>query len=152
MNKETAHYLDLLEARIALLGSLANSLVLAREGVVSLDIDGLERRIHEQEKLCGEIRAVDARIDRIQKECAARLEVSRGTLVSATLEPDTARLHDTLARLQQVQCSVKKLNNEHQALLRRSRRTVGALLNSYHSFALTYSEPRAAQSALEGNL
>jgi hypothetical protein len=42
-----------------------------------------------------------------------------------------------------------QLNDEHQALLRRSRRTVSALLNSYHSFAMTYSNP-SSQSASTG--
>jgi hypothetical protein len=151
MNTEISQYLVLLEQRIALLGSLANSLTAARTGIVALDINGLEERIQEQEKLCVTIQTLDAQIDRIQKDCADQMGLSKASSTLAPiLDSSSIRLRETLARLNQVQSVVKKLNAEHQLLLRRSRRTVCALLNSYHSFALTYNEPGATRSSSVG--
>jgi FlgN protein len=148
MTPETSQYLELLEQRIVLLGSLASSLVSARVGIVSLDIDGLEQRIREQERLCVDIRSLDAEIDAIQKKCANHLGLTATTSMGQTTRPDAVRLQETLARLNQAQLSLKKLNSAHQILLRRSRRTVGSLLNSYHSFAMTYTEPTAIRSTM----
>jgi hypothetical protein len=153
MNTEMSQYLVLLEQRITLLGSLANSLAAARTGIVALDINGLEQRIQEQQKVCVNIQALDAQIDRIQRDCAANMGLTApSTALVPILESGSLRLRETLARLDQVQSMVKKLNTEHQLLLRRSRRTVCALLNSYHSFALTYSEPGAPRSTSVGGL
>jgi FlgN protein len=152
MNTETTQYLVLLERRITLLGSLASSLAAARTGIVALDIDGLEQRIHEQEKLCVNIQTLDAQIDRLQRGCAAQMGLTTASTAVAPAVDGSMRLRETLARLSQVQSVVKKLNTEHQLLLRRSRRTVCALLNSYHSFALTYGEPGAPRSSSVGGL
>ena len=148
MNSETKQYLELLERRIVLLGSLAEALVAARTDVVSLDIDGLESRIAQQERLCMEIRALDPQLDRVQRQCATHLGLaSNGSTISAS-NTSSAQLTSTFERLHQVQATVKELNNAHQALLRRSRRTVGALVNSYRSFAMTYSDPVAPYAAV----
>ena len=69
--------------------------------------------------------------------------------LSPFADADSIRCRETLNRLARVQANVMQLNDEHQALLRRSRRTVSALLNSYHSFAMTYSNP-STQSASTG--
>lgn len=152
MNTRATQYLALLEQRITLLGSLAGSLAAARTGIVALDIDGLEQRIREQESLCVSIQTLDAQIDRIQRDCAAQMRLTAASDAVAPAEDGSVRLRETLARLSQVQSIVKKLNIEHQLLLRRSRRTVCALLNSYHSFALTYGEPGAPRSNSVGGL
>jgi hypothetical protein len=143
VSAETARYLELLEERLALLGSLASALTAARLDIVSLDIDGLEARISEQDRLCAEIRSLDLQLDRVQLQCRTHLGVASPQRNSVSPDPAAARQRETLDRLIRVQASVKRLNNEHQALLRRSRRTVSALLNSYHSFAITYSNPAA---------
>ena len=147
MSADTTHFLELLERRIVLLGSLADALVAARSDVVSFDLDGLEARIADQEHLCGEIRSLDANIDRVQTRCATQLDASRDSTPTAS-DPETRRMQETLSRLRQAQVSVKQLNDAHQHLLRRSRRTVGALLNSYRSFAMTYSDPASTRVAL----
>jgi hypothetical protein len=153
MNTEISQYLVLLEQRIGLLGSLASSLAAARTGIVALDINGLEGRIQEQEKLCVNIQSLDAQIDRIQRDCSTQMALTApSTTLVPLLDCGSLRLQETLARLSQIQSVVKKLNTEHQHLLRRSRRTVSALLNSYHSFALTYSEPGATRSTSVGGL
>ena len=141
MSAETTRYLELLEERLALLGSLATALTAARLDIVSLDIDGLEARISEQDRLCAGIRSLDAQLDRVQLQCSAHLGLTSPQIREAPSDPAFIRRRETLDRLTRVQASVKQLNNEHQALLRRSRRTVNVLLNSYHSFAMTYSNP-----------
>jgi hypothetical protein len=145
---ETKQFLELLEQRIALLGSLGEALAAARTDVVSFDLDGLESRISLQERLCTEIRTLDSEIDHVQSQCSAHLNLSARKESASGPNPDTRRLRDTVERLSQVQASVKQLNDAHQALLRRSRRTVGALLNSYHSFAMTYSDPASPRAAV----
>jgi hypothetical protein len=137
-------YLDLLEQRMRLLGALSDALVAARADVVSFDLDGFEARIADQGRLCGDIRSLDARIDRLQLPCAARL--AAGPQASVTPPAQEDRLRETLARLRETQARVKQLNDAHKILLRRSRRTVGALLNSYHSFSLTYSDPSGVRA------
>jgi uncharacterized coiled-coil protein SlyX len=136
MSADTSRYLDLLERRLALLGSLASALAAARTDVVALDITGLESRIADQEKLCAEIRSLDAHLDRVQQQCA-----THAVAPAPASDSNSLRCRETLARLAQAQATVKRLNDEHRALLRRSRRTVNALLNSYHSFAMTYANP-----------
>lgn len=146
MSAETTRYLELLEERLALLGSLATALGAARADIVSLDINGLEARIGEQERLCNEIRLLDTQLDRVQRQCTAHLGGVAGQMLASATDSEITRRRETLNRLARVQASVKQLNKEHQALLRRSRRTVSALLNSYRSFALTYSDPSHARS------
>jgi hypothetical protein len=141
MSAETARYLELLEERLALLGSLAAALTAARTDIVSLDINGLEARIAEQERLCIEVRSLDAQLDRVQRQCAAHFMGQSAPTPGRSLDTDLIRRRETLDRLNRVQATVKQLNAEHQALLRRSRRTVSALLHSYHSFSSTYSNP-----------
>lgn len=143
MSAETTRFLELLENRLALLGSLAEALSAARLDVVSLDITGLEGRIGDQERLCREIRTLDGELDRVQKQCGAHIKAdSNGASANASAENSEARrCRETLERLTRVQTKVKQLNQEHKALLRRSRRTVNALLNSYHTFAMTYANP-----------
>jgi FlgN protein len=138
---ETHRFLELLEQRIALLSSLAQSLSAASTGFVSFDLDQLESGIADQERLCSDIRALDEQIDQVQRHCAKHIDA--GPVSSSAPHPDALRLSDTAARLSQIQSTVKRLNAAHQILLRRSRRTVGALLNSYYSFAMTYCDPSA---------
>jgi hypothetical protein len=148
VNAETTRYLKLLDRRILLLGSLSDALLAARADVVSLDLDGLESRIADQQRLCDEIRSLDADIDHVQHQCAAHLGVGQDKSAADSPNPDSRRLPETLDRLQKAQLRVQQLNDAHQILLRRSRRTVSALLTVYHSFALTYSDPSSARASV----
>ncbi len=141
MSAETTKFLELLEERLSLLNSLASALTDARTDIVSLDITSLEARIAQQEKLCAQIRNLDLQLDRVQSQCNKHLAPAASHLLSPSINPNSIRCRETLDRLSRVQANVMQLNDEHQALLRRSRRTVSALLNSYHSFAMTYSNP-----------
>ena len=146
MTIETHRFLELLEQRIALLSSLAESLSAASTGLVSFDLDKLEFNIAEQERLCTDIHALDEQIDQVQRHCVAQVVTASHS--RSAPDPDTVRLRETAARLSQIQSTVKHLNAAHQILLRRSRRTVGALLNSYHSFAMTYSDPSVPRATV----
>lgn len=148
MSADTTRYLDLLEQRIVLLGSLANALVSAGASISACDIDGLEARIATQQQLCAEISALDSQIDAVQRHCAERVALPRVNDISLTGAPESSPMRQTLARLQAVQSSVKQLNDAHRILLQRSRRTVGALLNTYHTFAMTYADPAAPRAAI----
>jgi hypothetical protein len=144
---ETQRYLELLEQRIALLGNLAQSISTASNAFVSFDLDTIENRIAEQQRLCRDLGALSGQIDRVQKQCTTHLTLSVEQIPFATPDPAAVRLRETLDRLGKAQATVKQLNDAHQVLLRRSRRTVGALLNSYHSFAITYANPAAPRAA-----
>jgi small-conductance mechanosensitive channel len=148
MSADTTRYLDLLEQRIVLLGSLADALVSAGASISAFDIDGLEARIATQQQLCAEISALDSRIDAVQRHCAEQAAWPRANDIRLTGAAEDSPLRQTLERLQAVQSSVKQLNEAHKILLRRSRRTVGALLNSYHTFAMTYADPAAPRAAI----
>ena len=147
MSADAARYLDLLERRLGLLGSLASALTAARTDIVSLDIAGLESRIADQEKLCAEIHSLDTHLDRVQQQC-----VTHAVAPAPASNPNSARCREILARLAQAQATVKRLNDEHRALLRRSRRTVHALLNSYRSFAMTYANPSDSHASPSAGL
>lgn len=142
VSTDTTRYLELLEQRIALLDSLSDAFLAARTDVVSLDLDGLEAGIADQNRLCGEIGSLDSHI----VQCAAHLSAAPDKSATETPDHDKRRLRESLDRLHQAEIRVKQLNDAHQILLRRSRRTVGALLNSYQSFALTYSDPSSARA------
>jgi len=148
MSADTKRYLDLLEQRIVLLGSLADALVSAGASISAFDIDGLEARIAMQQQLCAGISALDSQIDAVQRHCAERVALPRVNDISLTGAPENSPMRQTLARLQAVQSSVKQLNDAHKILLQRSRRTVGALLNTYHTFAMTYADPAAPRAAI----
>jgi hypothetical protein len=142
-------YLGLIEQRIALLTSLADALTAARLDVVALDISGLEQRISEQARICTQIRVLDCEVDRLQRQCTGVLSLDGGQNEATGM--DTLRFRNLLARLDSVQSTVRRLNNQHQVLLRRSRRTANALLSSYQSFAETYGDSAAVHAiAREG--
>jgi chromosome segregation ATPase len=156
MNNETQRYLELLDQRIALLEALAKSLVDARQDVVALDVNGLEARIVQQERLCEQVAALDGQLSGFAKQCL-------GTLQSEVQSEDNNQLHgqtenartrahlaDIRAKMQATQHRVKELNATHQLLLRRCRRTAGALLNMYAKFEVTYAKPTAQRIAAQG--
>ena len=142
MTAETQNLLDLFERRIALLNSLAEALSGASASAVAFDIDGLESRIAQQESLCDEIRSLDAGLDRMQNRCARQASLGAASVSIPASAAAANELQRAASRLREAQARVKVLNESHQALLRRSRRTVNALLRSYHTFAMdVYSNP-----------
>ena len=138
MNVETNHLVTLLERRISLLGSLGDALAGANADIVRCDVDGFEQRIREQERMCTEIQSLDAAIEAIRGRCAGKAQPNGNC---GQRDPATAKLQDLIHRLEETKKNVRQLNEQHLELLRRSRRTVRALLNSYESFGATYANP-----------
>ena len=154
MTTAAAPLLQLIEQRTALLAALAETFAAARLDVVRFDVSSLERRISEQDRLCSQIRSVDSTLDQMQRRCSAYLAAEQRDN-SLTVKQDNQKLRDALQRLQSIQETVKGLNDAHQLLLRRSRRTVSALLQSYQSLAqdaapVTYSDPACAAVSSRG--
>ena len=139
-NTDTQRYLDLLEQRIAVLGSLAEALTAARQDMVCLDVNGLEARIAQQQDLCWQVCALDIQLDELQTQCANRLAAS-GTPTCGDNQELGRLLAQTRGLMKTAQGRLKALNTSHQALLHRCRRTTRALLNSYATFADTYGDP-----------
>jgi len=143
MSKENETYLELLERRIELFNSLSATLLAARSAVAAFDIGGLESRIAQQQVLCAAIQKLMEQTERLQSQCTAHLRLHGGGETIA----NSPELEATLQRLHQAQEAVKQLNDAHQALMKRSRRTVTALLNSLHTFEGNYRKAAIQQTA-----
>jgi uncharacterized protein (DUF3084 family) len=115
-----------------------------RASMVAFDLDELESRIAQQQSLCQEIRRLDEQARHLQHQCAARHRSGHAGLTATK----SSELEVALFRLYQAQSSVKQLNTTHQALLKRSRRTVAALLNSLQAFEGNYRNVALEQTAL----
>jgi hypothetical protein len=154
-NAEAERYWGLLERRLALLAALSQTLADSRADFISLDLEGIRGRIAEQQRFCGQIRALDQDITAAQVRCARLAGVPCVSDAirwpdAAALEPAlAARLQETLRRVAAAQSQLQQLNNAHQALLRRSQRTVQVLVNLFQSHAPTYAAPMGPAS---GNL
>lgn len=118
---------ELLQQRLALLDSLAVTLRACSEAMVSLDLDCMNRRVAEQERICQEIRGVDRDIELLQRRWSA------GERAHAF--PSAQEL---LGRISSAQAEVRRLNTTHAALLRRSRRTLRAMKNFVNFYGVTY--------------
>jgi hypothetical protein len=142
----------LLERRLDLLGALTKTLAASRGDFISMDLGAIERGIQEQEQFCTQIRSLDAEITSAQIGCAQR--TSRRPCTDAISWPGSPdgdarrdeQIRETLGRVAKAQAQLKKLNDTHQAMLRRSRRTVRVLLNLFDSHAPTYSAPGPSAS------
>jgi hypothetical protein len=141
----------MLDRRIGLLGTLAESFVEVRADIICLDVSGLEARIAQQEQLCRQVGALDRQLDKLQEQCVTSLRTSTGRSGSER-EVVAARLVETGERMKSAQGRVKQLNATHQELLRRCRRTTGALLNLYSTFEATYAEPYRARHSAQGRV
>jgi hypothetical protein len=150
-------YMTLLQRRLSLLRLLAQEFVDCRKEFVALDLDGMYSRIAEQEELCRQIQRLHPGILALQKTCAAQL----GLLdPSAARKPEAAewavRLSDVMRELGKAQAEVGRLNQIHAAYLRRSRKTMDALMNYIGRYAMMYTRPgepgAGASSALQKGL
>lgn len=142
MISEIETYLELLERRLSLLRLLAREFVDCRKEFMAFDLDGMYRRISEQEELCRQIQRLHPAIQALQQTCATRLGLDgRG----AEGKPENAEWAERLERMMNelgtAQAEVGRLNQIHAAYLRRSRRTVEVLMNFIGSYAMTYARP-----------
>lgn len=155
MSAESTRYLKLLERRLDLLGALSDTLAKSRDDFVSMDLGAMERRIAEQEQFCKQIGALDADITTAQVRCAKNaglLPCTNGISWPSVPGSDPSQdksIQILMGRIAVAQTELKKINDAHQATLRRSKRTVQVLLNLFNSFAPTYSAPGAAGTTYE---
>jgi flagellar biosynthesis/type III secretory pathway chaperone len=124
--------MELLERKLALLAELAAALRASTDALVRLDIETIHQSVGNQERLCGEIRSLDRGLDALERRWAAELAGRReGGEMDALFE-----------RVASARAEVRQLNQRHAALVRRSRRTLDAMLNFLRSAAPTYADPR----------
>jgi hypothetical protein len=149
VKSESQRYLGLLEQRLSLLNSLSKTLTASRADFISMDLEAIEGRIQEQECVCTEIRNLDNLITSAQVRCSNLTgQVPRTSEIywadGARNDADLGeQIRGTMQRLAAAQTELKRLNDAHQAMLRRTRRTVGVLLNLYRSYAPNYAEQTA---------
>jgi hypothetical protein len=132
------------------LESLSTTLRAARADFVALDLDAIHAGLREQERFCTQIRALDGDITQAQVRCAklASLPVSTNEIhwpAAAHLNPALAsRIRETMRRVASAQAQLKRVNDAHQCLLRRSRRNVQTLLNLFQGYAPGYTVEAAS--------
>ena len=130
---------DFVQQRTLLLNALSEALSAASTSVIGFDLGRLESRIAQQQKLCAEIAELDQHVDAVQRRMAQASRSPSGVSMAFS---------DTVSRLREAQARVKSLNDQHQMLLQRSRRTVNALMRSYQTFAADlYENPAKRQRA-----
>lgn len=142
MIAEIQCYLSFLDRRIALLQSLAESLAAAQSGLVAFDLSLVESQTAEQARLCCEINKLGTESISFSMQCT----VQNKNIFSPGEPPTNSemeQIRETQEKLATVEKSVKHWNDTIQVLMQRTRRTVNALLYSYHTFSPTYSNPSA---------
>lgn len=156
MTADRTRFLRLLERRLDLLGALTAVVTDSRNDFIAMDLPAMERRIAEQEQLCSQIRSLDFEISRAQNSCSANVSplASPGAgPVSRSSNGDQADTNQevrvVVSRITAAQIELKRANDVHQAMLRRSRRTVQVLLNVFNSLAPIYSAPSVVGSTYE---
>lgn len=142
MNPELETYLALLERRLSLLRLLAQEFVDSRKEFVALDLDGMYRRISEQEELCRQIQRLHPAIHALQQTCAIQIGMENRRAPGNSENAEWAeRLTGVMQEIEKAQAEVWRLNQIHAAYLRRSRRTIHVLMNFIGSYAMTYARP-----------
>ncbi len=151
MSNETQKIVEILDQRLAAMNAVAESLTLAGAAIAACNIDELESRIREQESLCLRIQDLDRQLDATQKRRTSLASAATSTSENLGIAQDNQRqLSAAMERVREVHDRVKRLNANHAELLRRSRRTVQALTQAYHSVSLgTYADP-LQQSTVAG--
>lgn len=151
MKSESQRYLALLEQRLSILEALSKTLEASRSEFIAMDLQAMQARIQEQERFCGEIKTLDHHITSAQVRCAQAAGVA--PRANEICWPHTApgeaglseRIRETMQRVAAAQVELKRLNDAHQAMLRRTRRSVGVLLNFFHSFEPSYAAKPSLQ-------
>ena len=146
---EAARYLYLIERRLALVRELRDVLVKSREAIVAMNLEETDRRTAEQERLCAQIRAVDANLAAAQAQRAQQpgraKQLGLSWVSSQADDPAiVTKIREAMAALGELQIEVRKINAVNRSLIRRSSRTLNALVNFVNRFAPTYSDPKFA--------
>jgi hypothetical protein len=145
VRSESERYLTLLEKRLSLLESLSTTIRSARADFIALDLDAIHTRLREQERFCAQIRALDGDITQAQLRCAklAGLPAATNEIcwpAATQVNPALSnKIKDTMRRVASAQAQLKRVNDAHQCLLRKSRRNVQVLVNLFQAYAPGYS-------------
>lgn len=131
MKDDTSTICGLLGERLRLLDSLAVELRACSNAMVALDLDGIHHRVAQQEQICQQIRSVDREIGVLQQRWSA-----------GEKEQALPAAKDLLGRISCAQAEVRRLNSAHAALLRRSRRTLRAMMNFVNFYGGRYEVNR----------
>ena len=146
---EDARYLHLIERRLALVRELRDVLLKSRDAIVSMNLEETDRRTCEQERLCAQIRVTDANLAAAQSARAQQSGRPKQLGLSwiSTQADDPAiiaKIRESMGALGELRIEVRKINAINRSLIRRSSRTLNALVNFVNGFAPTYSDPKAA--------
>lgn len=145
VRSEGERYLALLEKRLSLLESLSSTIRSAQDDFVAMDLDAIHARLREQERFCARILSLDGDITQAQIRCAKLVglpPVTNEIFWPARTQENsslTIKIRETLRRVASAQERLKRVNQAHQSLLRKSRRNVQALVNLFQSYAPGYS-------------
>ena len=139
MNSGKKSYQELLEREISLLNALSDSLIAAKDAIVSFKVQDLEETIGAQKLLSGQIAANNA-------------EMRRTYPLAAMQDREQISIRALQARWQESRSRLQKLNFEHQVLLLRTRRTISAILNGFRSFEGNYAAEALRQQAAGNSL
>jgi FlgN protein len=140
VTSETTQICGLLEKRLSLLDSLAVELRACGEAMVGLDFDGIHRRVAQQEQICQQIRYVDRDIENLQHRWT-----------EGESDHSFPAAQELLGRITSAQAEVRRLNCAHAALLRRSRRTLRAMMNFVNFYGSTYDAKQEAAVKTESS-
>jgi hypothetical protein len=154
VKSESARYVELLERRLTLLGSLTQAAIEWRKAFIAFDLQTAEQRIAEEEQLCRIIQTLDAEMANLQARRGERagLVPRTGELGWPQGSEISAGLHDralaALNRMTAAQNDLRRLNDVNHAILRRSRQTVNALRNLFISYEPTYGSPASPTAGM----
>jgi hypothetical protein len=127
MNSQVDAHFRLVERQLSLFRLLARQLVDCRAEFVGMDLDGIYKRVAEQEELCRRIEAL----------CPSGMALSQGEEST----DDRKKLPLLIRELSDAQAEVHRLNQVQAAYLRRSRKTVDILIRALESTSGIYGPP-----------
>jgi hypothetical protein len=116
VNTDLETYLELLDRHLSLLRLLAQEFVACRKEFMALDVDGIYRRIYEQEELCRQIERLQAAIRALQQKCVAQFGLaSQGAAGNPEGVEYARRVARTLQDIERARAEVGRLNRIHAA-------------------------------------
>jgi len=132
---------DLLEQRLAIVGTLATSLEAGRLALARNDAEAIARGAAHQAELCRQWSGLE---DQLRFEAARQLERpgAKGTTSS-----DTERAQQVEAEWRALRQRIRYLSRVHWSLLRHLQRSLGILQRVVDSCAGTYSPSRVERDA-----
>ena len=134
MQREINHYLNLLERRLDRLRCLGMQLKESQAAFTAMDLDRITYYIDYQENLCNEIRSLDDQIRELNKRLCVAIPTGINLLAPDSLlshldEGSGRKLRIVMQGLANIQAEVKRLNRVQSDLLKRSKRSINALIN-----------------------